>query len=494
MDLLSASIAAEAPLGARAGVLASTRTLHGLGSAPLGGDRPYGYQDVLVRTDLDVTEGHRVRATGFWNGESVRLDMGEAGSDARWSNRAGSLAWEGSLGDAHLRVTGGESRYEATLPLQPSATTAQPDPSPILASAFSGRERLDADLAWGSGTSAWRTGASVERMEAAFHAVSLDGAEESRSAGSTTTAGVFLESTRRLGPELSLRLGARGDVYSGSSARLSPRVAILWSLSPDALLTVAAGRYHQVTRTPDSRVDETLEAFANDATTPDELLPVATADHVVLSLDQRLAGSVRLGIQGFWKGFQGLAGARDDAVRSSGLDLRVLNAGEDGVVWLGYGLSWFWSPTDLSGTATDFAGRHLLSAGVSGALFGPLRGEARVAYGAGLPSTSIPFGSRSEDLTSAPEPAAGDQLLGSGPTPPLPQLDESFLRLDLEIHAVVQPGWGDGRWRIRPYLRLLNALDRRDALFYAYQPWRPDSVRPLAERPILPVLGVAFSF
>lgn len=492
MDLLSASLAAEAPLGSRAGVLASARTLHGFGSRPLGGERPYGYGDILIRTDLEPAPGHLIRATGFWNGESVRLDLGGAGSDAQWSNEARSVAYEGSPGSTRLRVTAGESRYDAELPLQPSATTSQPEPSPILASALSQRERLDADVAWGTDATSWRTGASVERLEARFHAVSLDGAEESRSAGSTVTAGVFLESTRTIRPDVRVRLGARADAYSGTAPRLSPRVALLWSLSPDALLTVAAGRYHQVTRTPDSRVDETLEAFANDATTPDELLPVATADHVVLSLDQRLAGSVRLGIQGFWKRFEGLAAAGEDGLRSSGLDLRILNAGEGGAVWLGYGLSWFWSPTDFSGTASEFAGRHLLSAGLSGGLFGPLRGEARMAYGAGLPSTSIPFGSQSEDLVSAPGP--GDQLLGGGPEPPLPQLDESFLRLDLEVHAVFEPAWGDGGWRIRPYLRLLNALDRRDALFYAYQPWRPDSVRPLAERPILPVVGVAFSF
>jgi hypothetical protein len=47
---------------------------------------------------------------------------------------------------------------------------------------------------------------------------------------------------------------------------------------------------------------------------------------------------------------------------------------------------------------------------------------------------------------------------------------------------------------VRPYVRVLNALDRRDALFYTFQRWRPDSVRPLAERPLLPLVGFAFAF
>jgi hypothetical protein len=80
------------------------------------------------------------------------------------------------------------------------------------------------------------------------------------------------------------------------------------------------------------------------------------------------------------------------------------------------------------------------------------------------------------------------------PEPIVSGLDEEFLRVDLEIQALFEPQWGGRAWRVRPYLRLLNALDRRDALFYTFQAWRPDAVRPLAERPFLPLIGVAFSF
>jgi hypothetical protein len=73
-------------------------------------------------------------------------------------------------------------------------------------------------------------------------------------------------------------------------------------------------------------------------------------------------------------------------------------------------------------------------------------------------------------------------------------LDETFLRLDIEVHAELAPTWGGRTWHVRPYVRILNALDRRDALFYTFQPWRSAAVEPLAERPLLPVLGVAFSF
>lgn len=495
LDLLSASAAAEVPLGRRAGLLASTRTLHDLGRAPLGGERPYGYGDVLVKVEGEPADEHRIRVTGFWNDESVRLDFPGDATDARWSNRAVAGNYDGDLGGAALRLTVGGSRYDAELPLQPSPTEEEPDPSPILASATSERMRVDAEVGWGAHGSVHRAGVSAERMDAGFAARSVGSEDGSTGRGRTVALGAFGETARTLAPDVSVRVGLRADVYSGAGARLSPRAALFWAVGPEAVLSLAAGRYHQVTRTPDSRVDETLTAFASDAGTA-ELLPVATADHVILSLDQRLTPSVALGVQGFWKRFEGLAGAREESVLSSGLDLQVLADGESGAVWLGYGLSWFWSPTDLSGTASDFAGRHLLSAGVSGALAGPFRGEARIAYGAGLPTTSLPFRSVADEAAGP-----GDQPLGGGlqtlsdePSAPLPSLDESFLRLDLEIHAVFEPGWGGRPWRVRPYLRLLNALDRRDALFYTYQPWRPDAVTPLAERPILPILGVAFAF
>ncbi|MDX1647455.1 MAG: TonB-dependent receptor [Longimicrobiales bacterium] len=491
VDLLSASAAAEIPVGAKAGALVSGRSLHDLAGASLG-ERPYGYADAILKLDADPAKGHHLQTTGFWNEESVRLDFDPGATDARWSNLALASSYEADLGTRRMRFTVGGSRYDARLPLQPSGTTGDPNPEPILASASSERGRVEGEFAWGTGGPAHRVGFSLERIHATFAARSLGSGAESGSQGRSLTAGVFGESARALSPEVSVRLGLRGDVFAGRDLRLSPRATLFWSVGPEAVLSVAAGRYHQVTRTPDNRMDETLAAFA-DPSGADELLPVATADHVILSLEQRLTPSVGLAVQGFWKRFEGLAAAKGGSVRSSGLDLQVLADRRVGALWLGYGLSWFWTPRDLSGTTTDFAGRHLLSAGISGALGGPLRGEARVAYGAGLPSTSVPFRAVSDEATAAP--TTGDDASDPGEgSAPLPSLDESFLRIDLEVHAVFETEWGERTWRMRPYLRLLNALDRRDALFYAYQPWRPDSVKPLAELPVLPVLGIAFAF
>lgn len=74
----------------------------------------------------------------------------------------------------------------------------------------------------------------------------------------------------------------------------------------------------------------------------------------------------------------------------------------------------------------------------------------------------------------------------------LPTDADGFLRVDLELFGEWDSPVGTGR--VRPYVRLLNALDRRDALFYYFEPWRSPELRPLARRSVLPVLGVAWSF
>ena len=307
--------------------------------------------------------------------------------------------------------------------------------------------------------------------------------------------GSYVDVTHALAPDVTLRAGLRADRFSGlGGAKVAPRAALTWELSPTAAITVASGRYHQSTRATDATVEATLAGTLADSSGRADLLPVATADHVVVSFDQLLSEAVRLGISGFWKGYQGVRGGQSDPIRNSGIDLRVQRFGTRGVAWLGYGLSWYWAGTDLSGASSNFTGRQLLTAGLSGPLGSTFGGDIRVAYGAGLPYTSVPFHSDqyAPDMAAEPLGQAGEVIEMSAPLTGGPP--EDFLRLDVEVHATFTPRWGGHRWQIQPYVRVLNALDRRDALFYAFQPWRSDALTPLAERPLVPVLGVSWTF
>ena len=501
IDLLTASGAVEGPLGARGGFLASARALHDVGSGPLGGNRPYGYADALLAAEYEPGDGHRIRATAFRNSEAVLLDYEAAPDDATWSNRALSLTYEGSAAGARVRALAAASDYDASLPLQPADSDSVPSAAVLLATGANRRARFLAELEWGGPAARTAVGLSHNYIEAEYGARDPGAGVGSSTNASHTSTGLHVDAVRLLAPEVTLRAGVRADLLSGGDLAFAPRARLSWAFDPRALLSVAVGRYHQPTRTPDVEVERTLQEVVASDLSARHLLPVARADHVVVSLEQLLAGRVRLGLHGYWKGYEGLAAASDDgeSIRSSGMDLRLSSAGERAVIWFGYGLSWFWSDRDLSGYSRDFAGRHLLTAGVSSELWGPVHGEFRVAYGAGLPYSAIPFRSLGFDQESAapaePTPPGPDlEPLSSLDSPLLEGLDEDFLRVDLELHVRLTPQWGGHSWSVRPYLRVLNALKRRDALFYAFQPWRNDSLTPLAERPFLPVIGIAVTF
>ena len=488
VDLLATSLAAEVPLGERVGMLVAGRHLHGLGQTAADGSRPYGFGDALVTFLAEPVRNQQLRATGFWNRESVRLAFAQAPATAEWGNAAVSGAWDGRLGGVGLTVSGGASRYDARLPFRPTPTPTAPDPSEVLATARTERIRVVAEAVWGNPVTPARAGLSFEDVGAGFSAERrADGARSSR-AGSRSVAGAFAEVVRQPTPGVTVRAGLRADVFEGDALRLAPRVSVAWGLSPTALLTVATGRYHQVVPAPVTEV--VGEPALLSSSSGGELLPVGSADHLVLSLDQRLATSVGLALDGYWKRFRGVSARGEEPLYASGLDVRVRSSGDRVGVWLGYGLSWLWTAEGLSGS--EFTGRHLLSAGLSGAVAGPVRAEATLAYGAGLPSTGVPFGNASAEVDYGP----GAQLSGnSGPTPlDLPPPDASFLRIDVEVWADFRPVWGGHEWRARPYVRLLNPLHRRDALFYLYQPGQSDVVTPLSQRPVLPVLGISFAW
>lgn len=505
-DLLSGQIAVEGPLGDRLGFAVSGRALHDLGSAALGsGHTPYGYRDALGRLEATLAEGHRLTATGFWNTESVLLTSGDDGplgtpsrpgpDDASWGNRAVVLAYHAGIGPVTLDATVSASDYRARLPLRPISDTSAAFDG-FLASADTRRLRLTLDASAPLGDRRIRFGASVDRATNRYSARLLrdPGSVPDETEAEGVVTGVYVDGVRRLADRVDVRAGLRADAFSTEAGvRMAPRVAFLFSLSPDVLLTVAAGRYHQYTRATDRRVELAVSDPTPSAPTG-PLMSVATADHVVLSLDQELKGGIRLGIEGFWKNFSGLGGPGSIPLTNSGLDLRVAHRGERTTAWLGYNLSWFWSGTDAQGTSSEFTGRQLLSAGLNGPIGAHTGGSLRLAYSAGLPFTTIPLGQRQGGLDALSVPEAEGALANENPAFSGSTLSDGFLRVDLELFARLNTTLGGRNVEIRPYLKLLNALDRRDALFFYFEPWRDDDLRPIAERSVLPVLGVQWRF
>jgi hypothetical protein len=289
----------------------------------------------------------------------------------------------------------------------------------------------------------------------------------------------------------------RGD----DGIRLAPRLSVIWALNEDAILTLAAGRYHQYSNVAagDLQRNAEFDALGPPYLGPNPLsLAVGTADHLVVSLDQVLNPGLRLGLEGFVKEFSGVAGTGDQSLHASGVDLRVAREGRRAAGWLGYTLTWFWASDGIQSSGdSPFSGRHLLSAGLSASLTDRTGLELRGSYGDGLPFTSVPVFS---DAVSHPVLAngetldlAGDKVLNSAPDLTVGP-DEGFLRIEVEVFGRWSPTVSGRTMDLRPYVRVLNALNRRDALFYHFDPWRAGDPVPLADLPLLPLVGLEWRF
>jgi hypothetical protein len=499
LDLVSADANLEGPLGSRGTFFLGSRTLHGLEPHVLDrGPSPYGYLDALGRIEVALAADWRIRSMGFWNRESVDLDLPGAltepvqsgtPGEAEWGNRALSVILEQSRQGSSTEVGLAVSGYEARLPLSGVA--------PLFARGDSRRARLTGDFVRSVGSGTIRFGGSFDWLDQELTASSVveGGAAAVESRSEATVGGAYAEGVWGVREDVRLRAGFRLDRFSSDqSVRLSPRATMTWLLTDNAALTLAAGRYHQYAATSSEAVEAALGTGLASSEVK-TLLPVASASHLVLSLDQILAPGVRLGLEGFVKRFEGVGGAEDDRrLNASGLDLRVLRESTGLTGWLGYSLTWYWTPDGNGGGTSQFAGQHLLSVGLTGRLGDRWGTDLRVAFGDGLPYTSVPIGENLADqalpeTTELAQPAGPDRtfFLEGGP-------DDAFLRVDAELFGVLRPEFGGRPLELRPYVRLLNALDRRDALFYYFEPWRGEEARPLAELSILPVVGLEWRF
>jgi hypothetical protein len=516
VDFLSGGATLEGPLPGGA-LLLSSRALHNLGVPVLGGgSSPYGYGDVLGRAEWELGDEARVFLTGFWNQEDVDLDLstgpatlgpgseapspeGTLGSllpdgRARWGNRAAVAGYEGSFGATHADIRFAASEYEAQLPLG--------DTVPFFAHGTSGRVRGTLDFARVSSSGTFRFGASIDHLTSRYRGRELDPESEfpdTEMEADGLTGGVYVEASRSLSQDVQLRIGLRGDHFSEDPRlRLAPRLAVTWLLTEAAALTVAAGRYHQYSTLP---VEELRTGFSNEAPgisdpTDDIGLGVGASNHLLVALDQLLAPGLRLGLEGFVKEFEGITGAAGHALNASGVDIRVARQGERASGWLGYTLTWFWSSAeDLPGGGSPFSGRHLLSAGVTTRLTDRTGLLVRLGYGDGLPYTSIPLFTGEDAAAGAPQERAlnTDLVLNEAPGFAAGP-DQGFLRVDAELFGTLTPGWLGEGMQLRPYVRVLNALNRRDALFYHFDRWRDQGPRPLADLPLLPLVGVEWRF
>lgn len=490
-DLLSARILTEAPLGRNSGLLLAGRTVHGLGAGGLiSSVLPYGYREGLVRADAGIGGAALLSVTAFGNGEEVWLEEPGSGDGAvRWGNTALSARLRTSLRGTAAEFTAASGDFLARLPFGGRA--------PALAEGRSRRMRAAADLSRFSDGFALRYGLAYEGQQQSYRRRPRTAAEGWTAVGEPAAAdamGAYVDLGWQVDPRVRVRAGMRADRFSlGPSLRFAPRLSATVLVGERAALTLAGGRYHQYLRPPEGALFAPDSARANVPVAP---LALGDASHLAMTLDQELAGGVRLGVEGFFKSFRGVPGSDASEANASGVDVWVRRGEGDWNGWLGYSLAWVWSvgaPQEQS----RFAGRQLLSAGLRGPLGERGRLDLGVVYGAGLPYSAIPLAVQDESaLTGFHRNApASSQLSGSAGSPPLlPEPTQPYLRLDLGAAHTWSGTWRGVPVSFSPYFRLLNTLGERDALFYRYDRARDPAPRALMVIPTVPVIGVEWKF
>ena len=492
LDMVSGRGRVEGPLPAGARYLVSGRAVHGAALDQMGDEPfPYEFRDGLVRVDVPVGAGG-VSATGFANHEGVRVDTVGGDGYARWGNTAGSVRWRGRLEGSDVEVTVAGGRFSAELPLRDASRL-------FVIRGTSDRVRAGVDFVRSRGPVRLRYGASYDRTWLRNTARQPDAFRNlivARSAGTAT--GAYVDAAWQPVPRLLLRGGLRGDAFSvGGAVVVAPRGLATVLLGSQAALTLAAGRYHQYVRVPrpvGGPAD--LQNWADSARIPTQL-SMAGATHFSLGLDQELSPRVRLGLEGFYKRFDGLPGADSSSAHTSGVDVWVRAAAEGISGWLGYSLAWAWTSADGAAAAAEFTGRQTLSVGARGTVARGTRVGVRMAYGAGLPYSAVSMGERVLAPGSLPDLDNGSVDLDSD-APLAGHVPEPFLRLDAEVSRTWTPRVGGRPTAVTPYVRVINALDSRDGLFYRYFSGEAEGdeagVEAVGTLPLVPVVGVQWSF
>ena len=488
-DLLGSRAMVEGPITSRSSYLVGTRAVHGIGSQALLDDPfPYSYTDAIGRLDLQILGG-TFTATGFWNQETVRLDS-LAGGDAKavWGNGAGSMRYRGNIlgNEADITIAGGD--FHTQLPVG--------GVRPIITDGTARRVRAVAQFTRTVGGVALQYGASAERQRFEYRAWPRSFGQDSlllHSDAEGDVAGAFVDAQWQLIPKrLTIRTGARADMFSISDQpRFAPRLSATLLLSDKASLTLAAGRYRQFVRSSSGGI---IGTPVPDTTAPAPLA-IAKASHVVLSLDQEIGVGVRLGVEGYYKTFEDLPSTAGNLAEASGVEVWVRRGTGRYTGWLGYSLAWVWTVDEPNQPTNSFAGRQLLSAGASGPLLSHGVFDVRVSYGAGLPFTAIPEPEATAPVFSlkpafVPGNAPGEEV----PRQPVAP-DEQYLRVDAQVSRTFVTDIRGFAFELTPYFKVLNALDRRDALFYHFDRSQQDpQARAVAALPVLPILGLEWRF
>ncbi len=507
--------------------LVGGRYIHGEGPDRLTGtELPYAYGDALLRMDWGVGREGQLSVTGFYNRESVDLarsddpESGELqanepglapelrfGELASWGNLAGSIRYLGRALDSDLELTAAHGKFSTSLPLGGRV--------PLVVDGRSDRTRLAGILSRNISSAQVEIGASFDRVALVHEAgPAIDRTERSLSSHNAgESVGAHAEATMRVLPTVFVRGGVRADYFFADGMKIAPRVSVAWSFIDETELSFAAGRYHQRVLAPETLFAAELGSLAGVASGDPDLesetqpgesaLRVSSSTHLVFGINSRALQNFVVGLEGYVKSFQDLPVGPD--IETSGLDFFLQRSAGEVSGWVGYSVAWYRPEYEGRQAVARSLGRQLFTGGVSAHLLSGFGVDVSLAYGVALPFTPIPQaddgggggisgpgGGNSPQLSVEPAYAVGPTPasdLGDA-TPWAGAARGTYLRLDGTIYRTWVLNVNGIPISISPYLRILNALDRRDGLFFQFDPDQDRRPVSLGAVPLIPLIGV----
>ncbi|MCI0437459.1 MAG: carboxypeptidase-like regulatory domain-containing protein [Gemmatimonadetes bacterium] len=484
VDALAARAGFELPIRS-GGILASGRRVNSefiewITGRPLG----YDYADALARSDLFSSARDRVHATAFATDEAITIPRDQGEDRASWQNLALAAGWTRS-GDASSHIGLNYGRATADLPYlrAPAAHVVSiVDRTALTASRRTHGVRTSTTL-----------GLEAEHLHFGRSTSGITSAEVLADSGcradsTCLDAGVvvlsaFGEVAWQPGPGLRLGGGVRFSYNDAHRAMdVLPRASVTAILDEALALTLSAGRYSRATvldmGARGASVIPLVEVDGSQSLSPATV--VARASHIQLSLIRRTARTAA-GASMLLRRHDALPG--EDARTVPGVDLWWLHSAGPFDASFGYSYQRRpWGARDSTGVAKD---RHVLAANIAHSR-GPARIQLSAAWAGGLPFVSLAL----DDPETAPVLAGTDTPRDGVSGSP----EGRYLRIDATATATWRVDWLGSETAITPYVKLINALGRRDALFFFRESGTSQQLHALAAVPLVPTLGIRWSF
>ena len=479
MDMLTARAGGEVPIGARGSVLAGVRRVNDGTVGRWAGAKPgYAYDDALLRVKLSPAIGQTLLTTLLATNEGLDIPRDQGRDRARWGNRAAALQWDRAGASGRTMVRGSVSSASIELPLltlTDGHLRADALRTSVLAEQRWSAERWESSIGVegerllvqravaGDSLGTPIPGAN-ENLPCSQTTTCINAAPDARVAGTTTA--LYLDHQRVLASWLRLGAGLRTtvapDVAGGRTPLLLPRLSLDAMPASGTTLRISAGRYSRlatiIDRGPGTPNIAQPAAVAN-ASDPVALIARAAAMQMELGATQRWRHSV-FGVSAYWQRASAIP-LGSASTRHRGIDAMWEYARSTTTVTASYTriVRHFALTPDSVGVDTRSVQLEQLASLRATTRRGRVDATMSASYAHGLSFASVVLERPAVSVTgaSADLPTRFENTIPA---------QTAYLRVDAMLSARLCADGAACRMMVSPYARVLNALDRRDAIFY----------------------------